>query len=116
MEFSKTGTVEILQHVATTPTVSKHFVPGTIMMPQHKLDQYRMHKRLQDLGTFTVLGHHRVFKFIGDYLSVCKPANFTAYSDETVVDDPEVISYLRQEAQKHLGSLIQEIEEGVFDD
>jgi hypothetical protein len=117
MESLKTGMVEIRQHVETTPTVSKNFVVGTILCAKHQMEHYREYNRLDNIGTFIVIGHHNVFKFIGKkYLSVCDPGDFTAHSDEHVVDDPAVISYLREQAQKHLGSLIQEIEEGVFDD
>ena len=113
----KTGTVEIRQHVETTPTVSKNLVVGTILCAKHQMEHYREYNRVDNISTFIVIGHHNVFKFIGKkYLSVCDPGDFTAHSDEQVVDDPAVISYLRRQAQKHLGSLIQEIEEGVFDD
>tara|TARA_R100001440_G_scaffold73128_1_gene97431 strand:- start:386 stop:739 length:354 start_codon:yes stop_codon:yes gene_type:complete len=117
MESLKTGTVEIRQHVETTPTVSKNFVVGTILCAKHQMEQFQLYDRLDVIGTFIVIGHHNVFKFIGKkYLSVCAPSDFTAHSDEQVVDDPRVISYLRIRAQKYLGGLIQEIEEGVFDD
>ena len=117
MESLKTGMVEIRQHVETTPTVSKNLVVGTILCAKHQMEHYREYNRLDNISTFIVIGHHNVFKFIGKkYLSVCDPGDFTAHSDEQVVDDPEVISYLREHAQKHLGSLIHEIEEGVIDD
>ena len=117
MESLKTGTVEIRQHVETTPTVSKNLVVGTILCAKHQMEHYRQYKRVDNISTFIVIGHHNVFKFIGDkYLSICDPGDFTAHSDEQVVDDPAVISYLRLQAQKYLGGLIQEIEEGVFDD
>ena len=117
MESLKTGTVEIRQHVETTPTVSKNFVVGTILCAKHQMEHYRQYNRLSNISTFIVIGHHNVFKFIGKkYLSICDPGDFTAHSDENVVDDPAVISYLRDQAQKYLGGLIQEIEEGVFDD
>ena len=117
MESLKTGTVEIRQHVETTPTVSKNFVVGTILCAKHLIEQYRQYNRVEHITTFIVVGHHNVFKFIGKkYLSICDPSDFTAHSDEQVVDAPAVISYLRLQAQKYLGGLIQEIEEGVFDD
>ena len=49
-------------------------------------------------------------------VTACAPDRYTRYADDVIVEDPEVISYLRLEAQKSLGSLIQECEEGVFDD
>jgi len=68
-------------------------------------------------GSFIVLGQHRVFKFIGhDYVTASALADYTVSSSAVVVDNPELLSYLRVRAQKMLGSLIQEIEEGVFDD
>jgi len=110
----KTGTVEIRQHVETTPTVYKNFVVGTILAEKYHIENMRPGSKL---GTFTILGEHHVFKFLsGDYLTICAPGDFTASSLQTVVDDPALISYLRDRAQKHLGGIIQEIEEGVFDD
>jgi len=113
----KTGTVEIRQHVETTPTVSKNLVVGTIMSPKHQLEHYSQYHNLSNISTFVVIGMHNVFRFIGSgYISICLAENYTAHSDEVVVDDPAIISYLRLQAQKHLGSIIQECEEGVFDD
>ena len=68
-------------------------------------------------GSFVVLGKHKALKFIGDdYVSISALKDYTANSHEIVVDEPKLISYLRERAQKVLGGVIQEIEEGVFDD
>ena len=111
----KTGTVEIRQHVETTPTVCKNFVVGTVLA-----EEWQMHDLIRtkgQSGSFIVLGQHRVFKFIGhDYVTASALADYTVSSSAVVVDNPELLSYLRVRAQKMLGSLIQEIEEGVFDD
>ena len=70
-----------------------------------------------EFGTFTAIGKNRVFTFLGqDYVTVKKPGDYTASSSELIVDDAKLISYLRVRAQKMLGDIIQEIEEGVFDD
>lgn len=115
MASLKTGTVEIHQHVETTPTVSKHFVVGTILMSQYSIKDSLRSKG--EFGTFTVIGRNRVFTFLGqDYVTVKKPGDYTASSNELIVDDAKLISYLRLRAQKILGDVIQEIEEGVFDD
>lgn len=115
MESLKTGTVEIRQHVETTPTVCKNFVVGTVLA-----EEWQMHDLIRtkgESGSFIVLGQHRVFKFIGhDYVTASALADYTVSSSAVVVDNPELLSYLRVRAQKMLGSLIQEIEEGVFDD
>ena len=115
MESLKIGTVEIRQHVETTPTVSKNFVVGTVMA-----EEWQMHDLIRtkgQSGSFIVLGQNRVFKFIGsDYVTASGLGDYTVSSSATVIDNPELLSYLRLRAQKMLGSLIQEIEEGVFDD
>jgi hypothetical protein len=68
-------------------------------------------------GSFVVLGKHKAFKFIGDnYVTILGLEDYTANSAEIVVDEPTIVSYLRERAQKVLGGVIQEIEEGVFDD
>ena len=111
----KTGTVEIRQHVETTPTVCKNFVVGTVLA-----EEWQMHDLLRtkgQSGSFMILGQHRVFKFIGhDYVTASGLGDYTVSSSAVVVDNPELLSYLRERAQKMMGSLIQEIEEGVFDD
>lgn len=107
--------MEIRQHVETTPTVCKNFVVGTVLA-----EEWQMHDLIRtkgQSGSFIVLGQHRVFKFIGhDYVTASALADYTVSSSAVVVDNPELLSYLRVRAQKMLGSLIQEIEEGVFDD
>lgn len=107
--------MEIRQHVETTPTVCKNFVVGTVLA-----EEWQMHDLIRtkgESGSFIVLGQHRVFKFIGhDYVTASALADYTVSSSAVVVDNPELLSYLRVRAQKMLGSLIQEIEEGVFDD
>jgi hypothetical protein len=58
-----------------------------------------------------------VLKFIGnDYVTSSGLADYTVSSAAVVIDEPELLSYLRVRAQKMLGDIIQEIEEGVFDD
>jgi len=115
MESLKTGTVEIRQHVETTPTVCKNFVVGSILAEEWQMHDLKRTKG--ETGSFIVLGQHRVFKFIGhDYVTASALADYTVSSSAVPIDDPELLSYLRDRAQKMLGSLIQEIEEGVFDD
>ena len=107
--------MEILQHVETTPTVYKHFIVGSILMDKWAIDDSRKCKGQS--GTFTVIGKNRVFTFLGnDYVTVKHPKDYTASSHDLLVDDAEHIAYLRLRAQRILGDLIQEIEEGVFDD
>jgi len=83
-------------------------------------EEWQMHdlRRTKGVsGSFIVLGQHRVFKFIGnDYVTASALTDYTVSSQTVVIDDPQLLSYLRDRAQKMLGSLIQEIEEGVFDD
>jgi hypothetical protein len=94
--------------------VSKNFVVGSILAERLEIPNMRKGMRYP---CFIVLGHHNVFKFLGNgYVSICKSGDFTASSIHEVVDDPEIISYLRERAQQVLGDVIQEIEEGVFDD
>ena len=115
MESLKTGTVEIRQHVETTPTVSKNFVVGTVLAEEWQLNDMKRTKGKS--GSFIVLGQHKVFKFIGnDYVTSSALADYTVSSAAIVIDEPELLSYLRVRAQKMLGDIIQEIEEGVFDD
>jgi len=107
--------VEIRQHVETTPTVYKNFVVGTILVNKWDLDSMLANRG--KTGSFTVIGMHRVFCFVGDdYISIRNTSDYTASASERVVDDAKLISYLRERAQKSLGDVIQEIEEGVFDD
>jgi len=111
----KTGTVEIQQHVATTPTVSKSFPIGTILVEEWTMETVKSTQGKS--GSFVVLGKHKALKFIGDeYVSISALKDYTANSHEIVVDEPKLVSYLRERAQKVLGGVIQEIEEGVFDD
>lgn len=107
--------MEIHQHVETTPTVSKHFVVGSILMSKYSVsDSLKSEGRY---GSFTIIGQNRVFSFVSDnYVTVRNPEDYTASSTEIIVDDAKLISYLRLRAQKILGDVIQEIEEGVFDD
>ena len=115
MESLKTGTVEIRQHVETTPTVCKNFVVGTVLTEEWQLHDLRRTKGQS--GSFIVVGQHKVFKFIGhDYVTASGLADYTVSSGAIVIDEPELLSYLRDRAQKMLGDIIQEIEEGVFDD
>ena len=115
MESLKTGTVEIRQHVETTPTVSKNFVVGTVLAEEWQLNDMKRTKGKS--GSFIVLGQNRVFKFIGnDYVTSSALGDYTVSSAAIVIDEPELLSYLRVRAQKMLGDIIQEIEEGVFDD
>lgn len=112
MEHLKTGTVEIRQHVETTPMVSKDVAPGTIFVSRDQAN----HKS-QTITTYTIVGHKRTFTFIGDeYVRAYATSTYVASSMDTILEDTEKISYLRSKAQKTLGSLIQEIEEGIFDD
>jgi len=47
-------------------------------------------------GSFTVIGMHRVFCFVGDdYISIRNTSDYTASASERVVDDAKLISYLR---------------------
>tara|TARA_A100001015_G_scaffold310149_2_gene410955 strand:+ start:114 stop:467 length:354 start_codon:yes stop_codon:yes gene_type:complete len=117
MEHLKNGTVAIRQHVETTPMVSEDIAVGSIITSSTYLQTAKQFGRMKSIHTFAVVGQHKVFKFIGeDYVSTCPPEKYTRYADDVIVEDAEVISYLRDQARKSLGSLIQECEEGVFDD
>jgi len=92
--------------------VSKAVEPGTIFV---SIDQ--ANQNLKAITTYTIVGHKRTFTFIGDeYVRACATSTYVASSIDTILEDTEKISYLRSKAQKSLGSLIQEIEEGIFDD
>lgn len=111
----KTGTVEIQQHVETTPTVSKSMPIGTILVEEWQIPD--MIRSKGHSGSFIVLGRKSAYKFIGtDYLTICNVTDYTASSTLKVLEDEEILSYLRVRAQKLLGGVIFEIEEGVFDD
>jgi hypothetical protein len=97
--------------------VSEDVAVGSIITSSVYLQNAKQFGRMKSIHTFAVVGHHRVFKFIGeDHVTACAPDRYTRYADDVIVEDPEVISYLRDQARKSLGSLIQECEEGVFDD
>lgn len=92
--------------------VSKDVAPGTIFVSRDQAN----HKS-QTITTYTIVGHKRTFTFIGDeYVRAYATSTYVASSMDTILEDTEKISYLRSKAQKTLGSLIQEIEEGIFDD
>lgn len=94
--------------------VSKQFSVGTILAEKYHLKDMKPGSKF---ATFIILGERHVFKFLSaDYLTICAPNDFTASSAHLVVEDPELISYLRERAQKYLGGIITEIEEAVFDD
>ena len=84
-------------------------------MDKWTIEDSRKHKGKS--GTFTIIGRNRVFTFLGNnYVTVKHPKDYTASSSDLVVEDAQHISYLRLRAQKILGDVIQEIEEGIFDD
>lgn len=92
--------------------VSKHVVPGTIYV-----DKSAASRPIREVISFTVIGHSKVFIFMNDnYLRVSCVGDYVASSFEEILDDADKISYLRAKAQRILGDLIQECEEGIFDD
>lgn len=104
--------VEIRQHVETTPMVSKEYQIGTIL-----INKYDRNSDGKNITGWTVIGKHRVFNFIGnEYVSVSDIKSYTASSILEVAEKVSTISYLREKSQKILGSVVSEIEEGVFDD
>jgi len=97
--------------------VSEDVAVGSFITSSVYLHNAKQFGRMNAIHTFAVVGHHRVFKFIGDdHVTICAPDKYTRYADDVIVEDAEVILYLRDQARKSLGSLIQECEEGVFDD
>lgn len=112
----KTGTVEIRQHVETTPTVSKSFDVGSILIS--KYDNDSLGKSTYAPPTqFVLLGKYRIYKFIGkNYVTASPAEEYTASSADIIVEDKELITYLRDRARTLLGAIYHEIEDGILDD
>jgi len=104
--------VEIRQHVETIPTVSKELPVGSIIV-----NKYDATRETKNIISFEVIGENKVFKFVGErHLTASPLDSYTMGSTYVVVDNPTVISYLLTRAKNILKDIIQECEEGVFDD
>jgi len=104
--------VEIRQHVETIPTVSKELPVGSII-----LTKYDAKREAKNIVTFEVVGKDKVFRFVGKgHLSTSPLDKYTMGYSYVVVDNPTVISYLLTRAKDILEDIIQECEDGVFDD
>jgi hypothetical protein len=104
--------VEIRQHVETIPTVSKELPVGSIIVTK-----YDANREAKNIITFEVVGKDKIFRFVGKgHLAASPLDSYTMGSTYVVIDNPITISYLLTRAKNILRDIIQECEDGVFDD